>query len=52
MINYINLLSNLEKRRLNQAKIVPMLVVDKPDIAENVEKMREECSNDLLKGKI
>ena len=52
MINYTNLLSSLEKRRINQAKIVPMLVVDRPDIAENVDKLREECSDDVLKGKI
>ena len=52
MINYTNLLSNLEKRRLNQANIVPMLVVDQPAIAENVEKIRDECTDDVLKGKI
>lgn len=52
MINYTNLLSNLEKRRLNQAKIVPMLVVDRPDIAENVDKIRDQCTDESLKGKI
>ena len=52
MVNYTNLLSNLEKRRLSVAKIVPFLVVDKPDIAENVDKIRQECSDPMLKGKI
>lgn len=49
MKNYLNLLEFLNNRRLVQAKVTAILVVDKREIAENVEKIKEGAADMKLK---
>lgn len=48
MKNYTNLLEFLNKRRLASAKIKTYLVVNKEEIAEGVDEIRENASKDNL----
>lgn len=52
MVNYLNLLKFLIERKIVQAKVVSYLVVDRRDVAENVEKIKEEATDAQLKSQV
>lgn len=52
MANYINLLDFLNKRKVVQARISAHLIVDKKEVAENVQKIKEEAKDKKLKSQV
>lgn len=52
MKNYLSLLAYVNKKRLSQANLQSFLVVDRPEYAENVDKIREGATDDRLKAQV
>ena len=52
MKNYLSLLENLNNRKIVSAKIVPYLVVDKEEYAENIDKIKDGATNKKLKAQV
>jgi hypothetical protein len=50
MKNYLSLLEDLNNRKIIQAKIVPYLVVDKEEYAQNIDKIKDGAKNKKLKA--
>lgn len=52
MKNYLLFIEHLHKRKFIQAKVCPVLVVDKPQYMQNIEKIRNESKDEKMKGDV
>lgn len=49
MKNYLLFLEYLHKKKFIQARVVPILLVDKPEYMSNIEKIRAESKDERMK---
>ncbi len=52
MKNYLLFIEYLHKKKFIQARVVPLLLVDKPEYMSNIEKIRAESKDERMKGDV
>ena len=52
MKNYLLFVEYLHKKKFIQAKVNPMLIVDKPEYMTNIEKIKAESKDDRMKADV
>jgi hypothetical protein len=52
MKNYLLFIEHLHKKKFIQAKVTPILVVDKPHHMQNIEKIRKESKDERTKAEV
>ncbi len=52
MKNYLLFIEYLHKKKFIQARVIPILVVDKPEYMSNIEKIRAESKEERMKADV
>jgi hypothetical protein len=52
MKNYLLFVEYLHKKKFIQAKVSPVLIVDKPQYLDNIEKIRSESKDEKMKADV
>ncbi len=52
MKNYLLFIEHLHKKKFIQAKASPVLIVDKPQYLDNIEKIRSESKDEKMKADV
>ncbi len=52
MKNYLLFVEYLHKKKFIQAKVNPMLIVDKPEYITNIEKIKAESKDERMKADV